>query len=209
VSLKKPKDRYHHRDLRRALIDGALKLIEREGAGALSLREVAKRAGVTHAAPYRHFADKDALLAAVAEEGFHGLRELMAARTQASPDDARRQLIACGLAYVEYALEHPAHFQVMFTRRANDASAKHPTLDEAASATFDLLRQTVARGQAARRLRGDDPMPLALAAWSLVHGLAHLLVEGRLPTQPAPLTVAQQVIETSLDGLIVPAGKPR
>src|SRR5205809_439421 len=105
---------YHHGDLRRTLIDASLALVEEEGIGALSLREVARKAGVTHNAPYHHFPDRGALLAAIAEEGFGRLAQETAAARAAVPDDPLARLTACGQAYVRFAIASPAHFRVMF-----------------------------------------------------------------------------------------------
>ncbi|PTL85401.1 TetR/AcrR family transcriptional regulator [Vitiosangium sp. GDMCC 1.1324] len=171
------KPRYHHGDLRRALLDASLALISEEGFGALSLREVARRAGVTHAAPYRHFADKEALLAAVAEEGFRamaaGMKERMARETT-----PQGRLSACGVAYVLFAMEHPSHFRVMFGphfTKPPDLSASDEEED-----AFDLLMGTITEGQRASVFLEGDPQALAMTCWSLVHGLASLLVDGHL-----------------------------
>jgi AcrR family transcriptional regulator len=174
----KSKPPYHHGDLRHALIQASLALIAEEGFAALTLREVARRAGVTHAAPYRHFADKEALLAAVAEEGFRTMAAQMRER-MASERSPTERLAACGVAYVLFALQHPAHFRVMFgphfTRRAD-----HEVLAQEGGNAFGLLVQSLTEGQQAGELREGEPMPLALMAWSLVHGLASLLVDGKL-----------------------------
>src|SRR5262245_23788463 len=105
--------KYHHGDLRRALLDAALEILAEGGAAGLTLREVARRAGVTHAAPYRHFEDKAALLAAVAEEGFRAVYAEMLARSERVKDPVER-LYQIGAAYVLFAVTHPAHFRVMF-----------------------------------------------------------------------------------------------
>src|SRR3954471_12975444 len=105
---------YHHGDLRRTLLDTALKMVKEAGPGALSLRELARRAGVSHAAPYRHFASREALIGALAVEGFRGL----GAEMQACAGDERdpmRRFRALGVAYVRYAVAHPGHFKVMFS----------------------------------------------------------------------------------------------
>ena len=174
----KSKPSYHHGDLRHALIQASLALIAEEGFAALTLREVARRAGVTHAAPYRHFADKEALLAAVAEEGFRTMAAQMRERMASEPSPAER-LAACGVAYVLFAIQHPAHFRVMFgphfTRRVD-----HEVLAQEGGNAFGLLVRSLTEGQQAGELRQGEPMPLALMAWSLVHGLASLLVDGQL-----------------------------
>lgn len=172
------KPRYHHGDLRRALIDASLALISEEGFGALTLREVARRAGVTHAAPYRHFEDKEALLAAVAEEGFRAMATQMRERMDKESAPLER-LGACGVAYVLFAVQHPAHFRVMFGPHFSHP-ADHDGLAQEEGNAFGLLVQSIVHGQQAGVLREGEPMPLALVAWSQVHGLASLLVDQQL-----------------------------
>lgn len=194
----KSKPRYHHGDLRHALIEASLALISEEGFSALTLREVARRAGVTHAAPYRHFADKEALLAAVAEEGFRTMTAQMRER-MAQETGSLERLAACGIAYVLFSIQHPAHFRVMFgphfTRRVD-----HESMANEGGNAFGLLMQSIIEGQKAGELREGEPMPLALMAWSLVHGLASLLVDGQLQHkgQEAPKAEDLAVFQTRL-----------
>ena len=189
---------YHHGDLRHALIEASLALIAEEGFAALTLREVARRAGVTHAAPYRHFADKEALLAAVAEEGFRAMAAQMRERMDRETGPTQR-LFACGVAYVLFAIQHPAHFRVMFgphfTRRVD-----HQTLAQEGGNAFGLLVQSIIEGQKAGELREGEPMPLALMSWSLVHGLASLLVDGQLQnmTEGGPTAEQLAVFQTGM-----------
>lgn len=169
---------YHHGDLRRALLDAALGLLaEPGGAGLLTLREAARRAGVSHAAPYRHFDSKEALLAAVAEEGFRRMREEMVQRVAGLEAEPLRRHQQMGVGYVLFALRHPAHFRVMF---GPELKFDREGLQAAASAAFGELVDSVVRCQQAGEMRAGDPLELALASWSLVHGLAHLAVDGRL-----------------------------
>jgi AcrR family transcriptional regulator len=172
------KPRYHHGDLRQALIDAALQLISEEGFAALSLREVARRAGVTHAAPYRHFADKEALLGAVAAEGFRMMTSAMRER-MAQEEQLMERLGASGIAYVLFAVAHPAHFRVMFgphfTRPPEPSLVSDPETN-----AFGLLVGTIEEGQRAGVLREAPTMELALCAWSMVHGLSSLLVDRKL-----------------------------
>jgi AcrR family transcriptional regulator len=182
---RKARGAYHHGNLRRALLAAALDLVEREGVEGLTLREAARRAGVSQAAPYRHFADKDALLAAVAEEGFTALAAEMRRRRDAH-EEALPRFRELGLAYVGFAVAHPSHFRVMFGRRTADRS-RHPGLSQAADATFALLVEGIVACQHAGQIRQGDPGELALAAWSSVHGLAALVVDGQLADR-SPLT---------------------
>lgn len=169
---------YHHGNLRRALLDAAIRLIQRGGADALTLRATAQAAGVSPAAPYRHFKDKRALLAAVAEEGFRLMAAQMRAAAAAQPDPINR-LRACGLAYVAFARAHPAHFRVMFGPYVANRSA-YPGLKEAASESFALLEARIADGQKAGFIADGDVRSLAIATWSTTHGFASLLVNGQL-----------------------------
>ena len=156
-----PKPRYHHGDLRRALIDASLALIAEEGFSALTLREVARRAGVTHAAPYRHFADKEALLAAVAEEGFRAMASDMRERMDKETSPTER-LLACGVAYVLFAVRHPSHFRVMFGPHFTQPS-EHEDLSRRAPIPSGCLMQRHHPGPAGGRAApGRAPCPLAL-----------------------------------------------
>ena len=172
---------YHHGDLRRALLDASLELLAESGPQALTLREVARRAGVSHAAPYRHFADKDELVAAVAEEGFATLRERMLAAAAVARTSIEA-LERSGVAYVRLALEHPAHCAVMFGRVASDlkqrrvetGSARLGASLDAGHAAYDGLVQLVVAAQRDGFIRAGDPEEYAHIAWATVHGIATL-----------------------------------
>src|SRR5207244_11860231 len=132
---------YHHGNLRQALIDAALELIEERGVSALTLREVARQVGVTHAAPQRHFADRAALVAAVAEQGFRGLAAHVASVRGSARTPAQR-LRALGVAYVEYALAHTAHLRVMLSPDVADNS-RHPNIVAAAQPVNETLNEHI------------------------------------------------------------------
>lgn len=159
--MSTPATAYHHGDLRAALLRAAGKLLEKEGLASLSLREVARRAGVSHNAPYRHFADRNALLAALAAEGFQQLARALEA------NDGREM----GAAYVRFALTHPQRFRLMFGGLLKLES--HPELARASEGAYGAL---VAAMTAKKEMQ--DPATAAAAAWSLVHGLSHLLLDG-------------------------------
>ncbi len=163
---------YHHGDLRRALLTAARATLD--AGGALSLRGVAREAGVSQAAPYRHFADKQALLAAVAEEGFVALRESMAESLALEPVELRIRKL--GAAYVRFAVHHPGWFRVMFGDQL-DRSA-HPGCEAAAKAAFAVLAGAVSEAVESGRMEGD-PRDLTLMAWSLVHGMSYLMLDGQ------------------------------
>ena len=171
--------RYHHGDLRQALLDAALVVLARQGPKALTLREVARRAGVTHAAPYRHFADKDALLAALAEQGFRRLSELMREAEAIAGNDPLQRLLAAGEGYGRFASLHREHFLLMFSPLISDRS-RYPDLAEAGEQAFSVLLDAVTDAQKAGVLRPGDPRNWALAAWAGVHGASVLLINGQL-----------------------------
>jgi AcrR family transcriptional regulator len=169
---------YHHGDLRRALIETALAMVTEEGNWNFTLREVARRAGVSHAAPYNHFADKSALLAEVAALGFQALRrELEEAARR--PRSSRQALIGIAVTYVRFGVEHPAHYRLMFGPEIAEKE-RYPVLQQASDATFAALTTTLERGQAAGEVRPGPVRDQGLVAWSLVHGLTTLLIDQRL-----------------------------
>ncbi len=176
----KPPGRYHHGELRRALLDEALAIIEREGVSALSLRDLARRLGVSHAAPAHHFPDKTALLVEIAREGFERFGAGLAAAADAAPDEESR-LTAAGRAYVAFALAHPATFRVMFGREIAELRSQPAALAEASGRAYEVLLRgveaTLARLPAARR---PPAKQLAFVAWSMVHGAAMLWLDGPL-----------------------------
>lgn len=174
----KPKKGYHHGDLRRALIDDAVATIANHGIGALNLRQLATRVGVTSGAPYHHFASREALLAAIAEEGFLELESRLIAAREAATAAAGSQLEALGEAYVRFAMAHRGHFRVMFHGDAMTAGPTKPGMR-----AFELLREAVLVCQSEGAAPVGDPAPLVLTAWSAVHGFATLCVDGALPFQ--------------------------
>ena len=181
---------YHHGDLRQALIDSALALIkEKQDAKTLSMREVARRAGVSNAAPYRHFADKDALLAAVAAKGFRILASYLREGVNSIPGEPLRQLQASGVAYVHFAIAYPSYYRVMFSA-FQPGDAKSPELNEAGLDAFGVLVEIIVGAQAAGQVRPGEPQQLAWVAWALVHGLAMLVIERRLPLMDEASVVA-------------------
>ncbi len=168
---------YHHGDLRGALLKASLDLIRETGSRELTLREVARRAGVSHAAPYRHFRDKADLLAAVAEDGFDRLTAAIrfAAAKGRHPLD---RLQNAGVAYVEFAQDQPEHFSIMFTV---DVSADlHPSAKVAAERCFAELVALVAACQPGRSSSAHRTAAFARVAWTQVHGIAELALRGQL-----------------------------
>jgi AcrR family transcriptional regulator len=170
---------YHHGDLRRVLVETALAMVREEGTWNFTLREVARRADVSHAAPYNHFADKSALLAEVAVLGFEALRQDMAAAARPGSGASHDALAGIGTTYVLFGVRNPAHYRLMFGPDLADRE-RHPTLAVASDAAFAALTDALAAGQATGELRPGSVRDQALAAWSLVHGLTMLLIDRRL-----------------------------
>jgi AcrR family transcriptional regulator len=177
---KKPGSEYHHGDLRRALVDAAAALAAEKGIADVSLREAARSAGVSHAAPYHHFKDKAALLAAVAEEGFIRLDAFQNKALGSASREPAARLRALGKAYVDFAIRNPHYFRVMFRKDLVEPE-RYPSLQEVAGRTFDRLLTAV--GDCLGSSSEAEAMPLALTAWSLVHGLASLRLDGPLSTR--------------------------
>jgi AcrR family transcriptional regulator len=150
---------YHHGDLRRTILDAALRVIAAEGSGALSLRDLARQAQVSHAAPAHHFGSRVGLLTAIAVEGYRLLGEALTAEPAPS-------FLETGARYVQFALRHPAHFQVMYSPELHESS--DPELSAARARTRGALQR--AAGGRARQV----------AAWSLAHGFATLWANGTL-----------------------------
>ena len=174
---------YHHGALRAALLEAAEAELAERGIEAFSLRGVAKRAGVSHAAPAHHFGDAAGLLTALAAEGFARFLATQRAREAEAPPGQPDRLVAAGLGYIEFATAHPALFRLMFASERPDFAA--PPLSEAASAAYGHLIENVAelRGvphDAAALERDPAAMADAAAAWAVVHGLADLLQAGRM-----------------------------
>jgi len=172
---------YHHGNLRTALVDAATELLEREGPLGVTLRGAARKAKVSQTAPYRHFADKDALLAALAEEGFRALDRALhtaAARHRADPLGA---LGAMAVALVRFAADHPSHYRLMSGPAVR--GREHPRLRDAATSVWRSILEAVAACQHAGRVRPGEPVQLAFVMWCLVHGLAVLIVDEQLPPE--------------------------
>jgi AcrR family transcriptional regulator len=191
---------YHHGNLKDALLEAAIQLIAEAGLAGFTLREVARRAGVSHNAPYRHFRDKDELLAAVAAEGFRELNQAMLDAAASQPT-ALDRLKRSGWAYVSFALRRPQHFTVMFDAPAVEGGdSKYAQAGEQA---FGTLVSFIEECQSAGQLPPGDSLDRALTAWSLVHGIAKLAVSGRLPYRSTA-----EVLEFAgfaLSGALLPA----
>jgi len=173
---------YHHGNLRRVLIDTALEIISEQGADDVSLRQIAKRAKVSHTAPYRHFKDKNAILAAVAKEGFDMMLRQTEERIAKSPADELEHFAICGLSYIDFALNYPSHYRVMFGSRYKNSCYTDKFTPES-TPSFALLQDNIRICQEKGMLKKGDIREMTLAAWSIVHGFAMLRIDNHLPEQ--------------------------
>jgi AcrR family transcriptional regulator len=182
------KETYHHGDLRAVILAEAAVLVAQRGANGISLRELAREAGVSHAAPAHHFTDRRGLFTALAAEGFRLLASALAA--------ARPDFIDAAKAYVRFALDHPGHYAVMFDRSLHDGA--DPGLVEAEAAAAAELNRGV--GTLADAKAAADPEGAALAAWSLVHGFALLWLNRAVDTAGDPIDTVERLATILFDG---------
>lgn len=186
------------------MVDQAVRTIQDKGVEALTLREAGARLGVSRTALYRHFADKQALLAAVATDGFRTFRQAL----QSARDDAGRGrvgFLAMGRAYIRFALDNPSHYRVMFGGYVGD-DACHVELRAEGEAAFRVLVDAIVELQQARLARQNDPMDLALFVWASTHGAAMLLVSGQLARSPhSPDVVIERLVAHVWDAVAAPA----
>ncbi len=187
---------YHHGDLKNALIAAGVKILSEEGASGLSLRKVAHEAGVSHAAPYAHFEDKQALLAAISTEGYRRLYKAIRTAVDRHPDDAAAQLVEGAWAYVKFALDDRAHFQLTMSGAVEKEHA-YPALVETSKQSFSLVVAIVEACQEAGVLREGLPHLVAVGVWSLMHGFVSLLLENQIPRAVrAGLSVRAMLVAT-------------
>jgi AcrR family transcriptional regulator len=201
------KEIYHHGNLRQALLNAALMILEVKDSKELSLREVAKKAGVSHTAPYRHFDSKIDLLATVAEKIFaefiYYLRKIAA-----QPDtDAIQSLRATETAYVRYALEHPNYFRIML-HYSTIAQPSGSNVQLASKKILDVLLEVIEVGQMTGIIKLRNPNELALERWALIHGLSILLLDGFFPFEgDSKIDQVHSIITDSLGSITVkPSG---
>lgn len=191
---------YHHGDLRAALLDEASNVIAREGAERLTMRGLCQRLGVSRAAPYRHFADKQALLVAVAAAGFARLGAVISDVGAGRPDAGLTRLRGLGEAYVRFALENPGHYRLMYGKEAITRD-EVPELRAAADELFASLVAVFRAHQVAGTLRPEPPETQAYVAWSAVHGLSLLLLDGQIRPDDVDALI-RQTTRTTLAGML-------
>jgi AcrR family transcriptional regulator len=194
-----PPKPYHHGDLKRVLIDAALGLVEEGGAEAVSVREAARRAGVSPGAPFRHFPSRVALLTAVAEEAQRRFRaEIEAALSEAPAGDPLARFRSFGLAYLRWAMRNPAHFEIISSGRFFDhdkATGLSQDNAELIGMTERLLADAFGKGQ----LRVSDLKRVQIAGRALVYGFARMNIDGHLPRWGIAEADAERTAEAILD----------
>ncbi|MDH5672016.1 MAG: TetR/AcrR family transcriptional regulator [Myxococcales bacterium] len=169
---------YHHGNLREALLSAAVEAIGEHGVAGLKLRDLARRVGVSHGAPANHFRDRNALLVAIAIEGYEKLAQAQRNAIERPHPSPMAALNAVGVAYVEFAVQNPAHFEVMFRRELQG----DPELMQAAARCFQLSIGAVGGVRPTGRAPSENEFLATLGSWALVHGLATLHAQGLLPS---------------------------
>jgi AcrR family transcriptional regulator len=198
-SGQKAPGRYHHGELRRALLDATLAIVRVGGSGDVSLSAAARKVGVSPQATYNHFKDKEDLLAAVAEETVRGLeRAMLAAR--GAENGAGAALEATGVAYVRWAHMNAAQFRLLSAPELSN-KARHPELLAAYDAAFAVLLGAIEDAQRAGAVRAGDRRKMGVAAWTMVHGLSWLLIDGQLTISGATIHDAEGVARDALRAL--------
>jgi AcrR family transcriptional regulator len=191
--------KYHHGDLRSTLIAVATELLTTEGIHTLSLRKIAQKAGVSHNAPYMHFADKEAVLAAIATEGFRQLTDVVAVSVAPlSGSSTRQKLLAASKAYVNFAIQHPNHLQVMFHPYEME---KYPELLKASQQSLHHLSELVALGQRTGELASGNLHHMTKAIWTMVHGVAALSTAHKTSSLLAESASAEETVTTFMNHL--------
>src|SRR5512134_242181 len=174
-----PSKKYHHGDLENALIKAGIEILSKEGVVGLSLRKVAKRAGVSHSAPYAHFKDRQALIAAISTEGFKQLFAELDAAIAPCINDPKQQLVEGAWAYVQFALNNADTFKIMFSG-VLEKEKEYPSFVETSRKTFERVVEIVRACQEAGVLRPAPPELMAVSVWGQVYGVIALALEGQI-----------------------------
>jgi AcrR family transcriptional regulator len=180
--MKRHKRQYHHGSLRAALLESTARLVAERGRSAVSLREAARRVGVSEAAPYQHVADKSALLTAVADAGFELLDASLSEALESTPANPVGQLEALAVAYLRFALDRPQYFRLMFGQPADIRRSAAAS----AARLFDRFVESVRAARLSHGHDDEDPPTTATLLWSVPHGLASLYLEGSMDAEIAP-----------------------
>ena len=198
------KKNYHHGDLKNALIQAGWEILAREGVGGLSLRKVAQQAGVSHAAPYAHFVDKQALIAAISTDGFYRLYERLSEVAGKYSSQPREQFIETAWAYLQFAQTYPDRFKLMFSGIL-EKEKDYPEFVEISYKNLGLIVSIVEACQAAGILRPGPAEATAVSVWSLVHGFVLLLLEGQIPHTLLEKVSLREAFLFSLSQVLLPS----
>jgi len=196
------KKSYHHKNLRAELLELTAKIIAEDGLDHVTLRELARRLGVSRTAPYRHFKDKNALLAKVAETKFQGLNIQLLTAFEDPSSGPLQQFEALAFSYLTFAVNNYDLYRLMFSDEFKRGEI-YPGLAEAADETFAILAQTVIHCQDNGLIRADDPSRLAFVVWSTLHGIADLYMEGKLVLDESAESFFHFSLRTLVQGLAV------
>lgn len=199
-----PRKKYHHGDLKNALIKAGVEILSKEGINGLSLRKVAQRAGVSHSAPYSHFPDKQSLIAAISTEGFNQLYTELDSVVLAYPKNPKKQLLQGTLAYVQFALNNTDTFKIMFSG-VLEKEKEYPSFVEVSRKTFELVVGIVQACQKAGILHAASPEMIAVAIWGQVHGIVSLALEGQISHSVLDHHTVQDIVLLSVEQMIVSA----
>jgi AcrR family transcriptional regulator len=198
--MSKKGNHYHHGDLRGTLLEVTARMIAEKGVESVTMRGLADQIGVSRTAPYRHFADKAALLAAVAEDGFNRLNARLREAKAENAEDALLSFRRMCLVYVEFAVENPTHYRLMFGQEVLNRQA-YPSLMAATDVVHTEVVAVVKQCQQEQKIKPGPPSQLALAVWAMAHGLSLLLIDGRIPAAGHERKLAETTFETLLAGL--------
>jgi AcrR family transcriptional regulator len=193
--------KYHHGDLKNALIEAGIKILSKEGTGGLTLRKVAKLAGVSHSAPYAHFADKQALIAAISTEGFKQLYSRLDAAILMNVDDPKGQLAEGARAYIQFAMDNTDAFKIMFSG-VLEKERDYPSFVEISHKTFERVLDIVKSCQDVGVLRPAPPEIMAVAVWGQLHGIVSLILEGQISHVVLDRFGVQEIVSFALEQML-------
>ncbi len=199
-----PRKNYHHGDLKNALITAGVEILAKDGAGGLSLRKVAQKAGVSHSAPYSHFPDKQSLIAAISTEGFNQLHIALRSATEKYKDNPQRQLMEGAGAYVRFAMQNTDTFKIMFSGIL-EKEKEYPSFVDASRKAFEVVVDIIQACQGVGLLRTTPPEMMAVAVWGQVHGIISLALEGQISHTILDEHTLQEIVLFAVEQMVLSA----
>ena len=196
-----PPKKYHHGDLKNALIKAGVEILSKDGVSGLSLRKVAKRAGVSHSAPYAHYPDKQSLIAAISTEGFKQLYVELENAVLPYGDDPKQQLKEGAWAYVQFAMNNTDTFNIMFSG-VLEKEKEYPSFVEISRKTFDRVVDVVQACQQAGVLHSAPPELMAVSVWGQLHGIVSLMLEGQISHTVLDRFTIREIVFFAIDQMI-------